>query len=180
MIEKKLITLACAIGILACGACFLPTLPEHQPPPPPLPRLALAGLQSIRVSVTNTSESHHLDPTDLALAVTKSINELTNETGVSAYDQRYAGDAVLEIHVVSESSITIPPGNKGVIFQVTISATLTRKEGDVMWRETNAAYPIACSFAPADSSNVWTEPIVRNWVINALSQRLVHRMTATP
>src|ERR1035438_9069294 len=97
MLEKKLLTLACAAGILACGACFLPPLPEHHRPPPLPARLALAGIQSIRVSVTNTSESHHLDPSDLALAVTKSINELTNETGVSAYDQRYAGDAVLEI-----------------------------------------------------------------------------------
>jgi hypothetical protein len=140
----------------------------------------LAGLQSIRVSVTNTSESHHLDPNDLALAVTKSINELTKETGVSAYDQRYAADAVLEIHVVSESSKPFPSGNKGVIFQVTISATLTRKEGDVMWRETNAAYPIACSFAPADSPNVWNEASVRNWVMSALGQRLVHRMANTP
>jgi len=35
MVEKKLLTLAGVVGILACGACFLPPLPQHEPPPPP-------------------------------------------------------------------------------------------------------------------------------------------------
>lgn len=32
--RKKLLPLAGVAGILACGACFLPPLPEHKPAPP--------------------------------------------------------------------------------------------------------------------------------------------------
>jgi hypothetical protein len=175
MIEKKLLTLACAAGILACGACFLPTLPDRQPPPPPA-RLALAGIQSIWVSVTNTSESHRLDPRDLAQAVIKSINEQSHETGVSAYEQRDAADAVLEVTVVSETEKPLPSNNKGVVFEITISATLTRKEGDLMWRETEALDPFSYSLTSDYSGNPLQNASVRAWVTNMLSTRLVYRM----
>ena len=176
MVEKKLITLACAVRILVCGACFLPPLPEHQPPPPPLPRLALAGIQSIRVSVTNTSESHHLDPLDLARAVTKSINEQANETGISAYDQIYAGDAVLAITVLSESATPSTTGDKKVSFLIDISATLTRQDGAVIWRETDAAYPFSYNLTSDHSEDAWQNAFLRTWLTNMLGTGLVHRM----
>ena len=54
MFEKKMLTLCCAIGILAFGACFLPPLPQRQPPPPPI-RSGLRGLSNVEVAVANQS-----------------------------------------------------------------------------------------------------------------------------
>jgi hypothetical protein len=175
MVEKKLLTLACAAGILACGACFLPPLPEHQPPPLP-PRLSLQGIQSIQVSVTNASESHHLNPTDLAQSVIQSINEQATETGVSAYDQRYARDAVLEIIVLSESATPSTTSDKKVSFMIGITATLTRQDGAVIWRETDAKYPFSYNLTSDRSADTWQNAFLRTWLTNMLGTRLVHRM----
>lgn len=47
MLEKKLLTLASAAAIVACGACFLPPLPQHPPLPPPV-RSALQSIHRVR------------------------------------------------------------------------------------------------------------------------------------
>jgi len=58
--------------------------------PTPPRKLDLQGIQSIRVEVTNASEFHHLDPSDLAQAVANAINWRTRETGVNAHIQKEA------------------------------------------------------------------------------------------
>jgi hypothetical protein len=166
MVEKKLITLACAAGILACGACFLPPPPDHPPPP----RLELRGIQSIRIEASNVSKSRHLDPSALAWGVAGSINERTRITGVSATAQTEAGttDAVLQIIVVSESAQTFPSGGNRLSLLVRISATLTRQDGQVMWRETDAEYPGSYHFTSANSADIWNEPDLQNSVASTV------------
>jgi hypothetical protein len=182
MLEKKLVTLLCAAGILACGACFLPPLPQRPPPPPP-PHLDLQGIQSIRVEVTNNSESHHLDPSDLAQAVANSINWQGKETRVDVHVQKEAcdDDAVLAIVIVNESAAlgaTAAKGdpNKEWLFEVKISATLTRKDGQVVWSETDSGPRFSRKLAQTDPAEVWNDPIVRNSLTLALGNRLVYRM----
>jgi hypothetical protein len=174
MVEKKLITLACAIGILACGACFLPPMPYHPLPP----HLELQGIQSIRVEAANVSESHHLDPPVLANAVANSIELQARETGVSAYDRRYAGvgAAVLQINVLSESATTSLSSDKRLSVVINVSATLTRQDGQVIWRETDAPYRFGYNLRPDDSEDVWQSAFLRTWVTNLLGTELVHRM----
>jgi hypothetical protein len=179
MLEKKLLTLACAAGILACGACFGPI---SSPPPLPPPLLDLHGIQSIQVVVTSVSESHHLNLSDLAGRVTYFINWQTQHTGVSAYAQQQAepGDAVLQITILSETVdlSSSPPltARKKLPFLIKVSATLTRQDGQVIWHETDAEYLVHYSFKPEDSSDVWKDTFLRNYVTNQLSSRLVHRM----
>ena len=176
MVKKKLVTLACAIGILACGACFLPPLPEHQPPPP---RIELLGVQDIRVAAANVSELHHIDPSALAKAVANSIELRARETGVNASAQEgagAAGDAVLAITVLDESATPSPSSNKRLSLLINVSATLTRQDGAVIWRETDAAYPFSYNLTSDHSEDAWQNAFLRTWLTNMLGTGLVHRM----
>ena len=120
MLEKKLLTLACVAGILACGACFLPPLPEHVPPPPPV-QLELNGIRRIHVVVENASPTRHLDADKLGswIAVKTGTQgrrvKLTAFSGPKAADQ----DGELKVAVLSESAT---PG------------TGVTKNGMVEWR----------------------------------------------
>lgn len=182
MLEKKLVTLVCAVGILACGACFLPPLPQHRPPPPPPPILDLQGIQSIRVEVTNNSASRHLDPSGLAQAVANAINWRTKDHGVSAHVQKEAGDgdAVLAVTVLSETATPETTAkNSGLTrwsFLVGTSASLTKLNGQRVWHETEVDSRFNRSFAQQDPGLLWNDPSVTPWLSGALSQRVVYRM----
>ena len=181
MLEKKIVMLVCAAGILACGACFLPPLPQRPPPPPP-PRLDLQGIQNIRVEVTNNSESHYLDSGNLAEAVANSINWRTKETGVSAHVQKEAGegDAVLAITVLNETATPeTTPKNGGATqwsFFIKTSATLTKQNGQVAWHETEAGSRFSRALAQDDPIAVWKDPSLQSGLSFALSRRMVYRM----
>jgi hypothetical protein len=182
MLEKKLVTLACAVGILSCGACFLPPLPQRPPPPPPLQQLDLQGIQSIRVEVTNDSESHHLDPSELAQAVANSINWRNRETGVNAHVQKEAGDgdAILAVAIVNENATSGQPAaanrDEEWFFQITATAVLTKHDGQVVWSETNGVLQFSRKFTQKDPAELWNDPIVRNWLALAVGNRVTYRM----
>jgi hypothetical protein len=177
MFEKKLLTLAGAAGILACGACFLPPLPPLPRPPRP-PHIYLQGIQNIRVEAANVSPAHHLDPSGLAQAVANSIELRARDTGVNAFAQNEAGagDAVLEITVLGESVTPSPTNGANISFLIDISATLTRQDGAVIWRETDARYPFSYSLTPDQSADAWQNASLRTWLTNVLGNRIVYRM----
>lgn len=190
MLKKKLITLACAVGILSFGACFsIPIGQQPSPPPPPPPILLdLQGIQSIRVAVENSSESHHLDPQILAQAMANEINWETREALAGAHIETGAQeeDAVLNVTILSETatpspqlSVPEPPGtlkagNWSLLFK--ISATLTRKDGQVIWRQSDTSYPVPHMFGPAEPSAMWKNATRIDQMPRLLSRRLVHRM----
>ncbi len=177
MLEKKLVTLASAAGILACGACFLPPLPQHRPPPPV--RIGIEGIQSIRVEVINASTTHRLDPAGLAQQVASTINEHPWNTKINAHvgKEDGEGDAVLEISVLSETIDAETPAKPGnVRFVIKDSATLTRQDGALVWRETEAGSSIARNVAEGDPADAWKNPALVDGVDKALSNRLVFRM----
>jgi hypothetical protein len=181
MLEKKLVTLACAGGILACGACFLPPLPEHKPPPPPV-RLDLQGIRRIRVDVKNQSVSHHLDPLELATRVANEVTAQGRRVGVTAYAGDSLGDedGVLQVVVLSENGTQ---GKKlsnwnGVewSFDLNISAVLTKKAGQVVWRESDGDYRFSNNFAQEDEADLWKEPLLLDRLTGDVGIRLVTRM----
>lgn len=175
--RKKLLTLASVVGILACGACFLPPLPEHKPAPPPI-RNGLDGVQSIRVEVVNASPSHHLVPAALAQRVVTAINSQPWQTNVNAHVGKDAEseDAVLAITVLSETSEAKPAKTGSTTFLIDDSATLTRLDGSLVWRETDAGNWISYTVDEQHPADAWTIPGLVDGVEKALSDKLVFRM----
>lgn len=193
MLGKKLLTLGCALGILAFGACFpMPVGRQGPPPSAPVPRppfqIDLTGVQSIRVMVTNLSETRHLDPSILAQAVTDQINMRSNVTGVIAHSVWEAGerDADLRIVIRSEngtpSSQLASPSPDGThkadnwSFAFKLSATLNRRDEKVIWSETDSSYAISHMFGPADQTAMWKNVATYDMAPRVLSRRLVNRM----
>jgi hypothetical protein len=146
MLRKKLLTIGCVLGILACGACFGPLSNKPAPPPPP-PLRPLGGVHTIRVTVSNTAESHHIDPSKFGRAVISVINSSNQPTegrsglhGISANDPGSA-DAILAVTILAEDAHRVHqhdlfslPGWK---VSVTSSATLTANDGRVLWSDSS-------------------------------------------
>jgi hypothetical protein len=134
MIAKKLVTLAGAVGILACGACFLPPLPQHNPPPPLSP--ALASVHSIAIQVENGTADNFFDPLMMSKATAANFNRLWKEYRVraEAFNAGEPNDAVLRIIVVRKTT-SCTPENKGIqfcSFEVIASFTFTAADGRVL------------------------------------------------
>ncbi len=171
MVEKKLLTLVCVAGILACGACLLPPLPRHEPPPPPV-RTGLNGVQSIQVVVTNASPSHHLDSAALARRIAETFNAQSWTTKVNAHvgKEPENEDAVLAVTVLSE---TVEPAKTGrMTFLIKDSATLTRLDGALAWRETEVGNWISRDVVEQNQPDAWKLP----GLVDGVSERLVFRM----
>jgi len=177
MVEKKLLTVASAVGILACGACFLPPLPE---PAPPL-RNALRGVRTIQITAANDSPSHHIDPSGLAQALMQNLNWKTSETGATAFVTQKAGvleGAALAITILSEDGKPIPlkdyPSLSRWKVVVKISATLTRQDGSQIWQETGTEYSVDHVYPRSGAP--WDDSHSSNLLASELADRLIGRM----
>ncbi|MDR3752643.1 MAG: hypothetical protein P4K93_03385 [Terracidiphilus sp.] len=177
MLKKKLLTIAGVLAILACGACFLPPLPSHEPPPPV--RNRLDGVQNIRVEVTNASPSHHLDSADLARKVAEAINEKPWKTKIGAHVGKEAAgeDAVLFITVLSETEEPAPTAKTGrMAFLINDSVRLMRLDGALVWQESGEENWIPYNVDAGDEADAWKIHGLVDGVEKALSDRLVSRM----
>lgn len=164
MRRKKLFTAACAAGILACGACFLP------PPRPAAPPLApdLRASRRIRVEVANVSPTQHTPPPRFSRTLVEQMNYRLARANIKARTNTdaQAGDAVLHIEILQESVTSKPapsfPRQAGVVFNFSVifNGTLTAANGAVIWHVTNrtcTSQPLYVSNAAApwdDSSHV--------------------------
>ena len=179
MLAKKLFTLACATGILAWGACFLPPLPIRRPPPP---RLDFQGIEVIQVEGTNLSPMHFVDPAELAVSVTKSLNARKNTTGVAAHIPLEGAyhDAVLQITVLGESANPLStPSSSGTAnwtWMVRVAGTLTRRDGVVVWRRTDLLEEVHHPFRGGDETSVRKDPILMNWLSSELGAKIAHEI----
>lgn len=177
MDKKKLLTVAGAVGILACGACLPPPLPRHAPPRPPV-LIRLEGIHSLRVEVVNVSPGHQLDPAALAQRIADRLNEQSSRMNiaVNAHVGKNVGggDAVLAITILGETVETLTPTKIRILIQD--SATLTRLDGALVWRETEAGTSIARNVAEGYPADAWKDPGLLNGVEKALSNWLVFRM----
>jgi hypothetical protein len=144
---KRVLTLGCAVAILAFGACFGPPPPSPSPPPPPpppLPHLKLPGARRILVTVTNESTSRHVDPAALGRCIAEAVNVRTDgspraDTGREAK----AGNAVLQVSIEKEEALPEAkrqPEFTTWRFAVTLSATLAGADQTVVWSEPSHVY----------------------------------------
>ena len=181
MIEKKLVTLACAAGILACGACFLPPLPERVPTPPPV-QLDLQGVHRIHVAVENASATHHLDGDKLASWIAVRAQTQARGRGLTAFSGPRAPDqdGELKVTVLTESA---NPGQKGYkkgtvgwTFEVSVSAELRNSAGVTVWRENNGHYLYEHDEKPGDATAAWEDNDQSDWLMVGVGNRLVFRM----
>src|SRR5579863_5365054 len=134
MIEKKLLTLVCAVGVLGCGACGL----LFREPPPPPPRMQLfIDVRTVRVEVFNHTATHGIDPAALKAAVIRQINLSRKRTPLRAIAEGEA-DCVLTLDVVEEEQYLAGASGERVDseqdalewqFHAVMSAALTGKMG---------------------------------------------------
>jgi hypothetical protein len=150
MERKKLITLTAVVGILLCGACFLPPPParSRRPPqsPPSRSQLDLQGSKRLRVTVADTSGAHQVDIGMLEGCVADSINR-HKEPGVPpavAGGEASAGDAVLSMAIEKESAAPeaqqLSDDSITWDFDVTLSVSVARADGVVVWTRPGRVY----------------------------------------
>ncbi len=166
MLVKKLITVAGVLGILACGACFLPE--RNAPPPPPLIP-AMQGIKTITVVATNSSSTHHIEGDLLAAAIAKDINLLRGDTKIRARVGSTAGpaDSTLSVRVLEES-VTPTPEDESTprwTFGARVSATLTRADGQILWEEKEQVHPVKQWFTTKDEAEAWKQFSKREWAL---------------
>jgi hypothetical protein len=186
VLEKKVITLAGAAGILACGACFLPPLPGHVPAPPPV-RLDLQGIHRIHVVAVNASPTHHLNADRLASLIADSARSEGRGDRLTAFSGPIAPgpstpdrDGELKVIVLNESA---NPGQKGYkkgtvgwIFEVSVSAELRNSAGVTVWRENSGHYLTEHDEKPGDAAAAWADNDLHDWLALVVGNRVVFRM----
>lgn len=179
MLEKKLLTAACALGILMCGDCFLP--PVHRTPPPPPPPMRARAIHSICVKVENRSATRHVDP-DLFLGWTIEFINGYYGTGWPRAQRdncSSSADATLQIAVSNETSTAEEADSAsqraGYRYSVQVDAVLTARDGRELWKEVNPTYQSTRLPAPG-SADPWRSFAVENWLRFGVCHSLVPRV----
>jgi hypothetical protein len=183
MLRKKLLTLACALVLVMCGGCFLPPVMvpgPKRPTPPPL-RQVWQGIHSVRVVATNVSDAHHLDGEALAITVANRINWMAQGTGIKAFasGQPAREQAVLVLKVEKESATASPATSTQTpnawSFSIGTSASLTDRNGQVLWQEVEPAVLFQNSFPQDSSIDIWTRRGFNGSLPWFLGERLAHQ-----
>ncbi len=187
MLRKKLLTVACVLGILACGACFLPpsgNSPSYPPPPAPLPPLRpeLQGIKAIRVVVIDATATHVLDPSQVAQSVSAHLLEQASHSHINLEksDALQSGEAVLCITLQSTTAVPHnPESGKSVRawrFYLSYTATLTDTRGQTIWQRKDQSYDHIYALQANGPANVWTAPGIQGLFPNAFGYYVVHEM----
>ena len=188
MLEKKLTALGCAAGIILFGACYGGT--PNPSPPPSSPPPALLGidanrLHNMRVTAINTSTSSSLSSDEVARAVARRWH--AEHTGIGVYLEgapHKGGESILTVAVLSEEALPLPRasstrveiGSAPVVLVARVSAVLTDKKGDVIWRESATDYSTSCNVASPDGMNAWKLPACQASVEETIATQLVTRL----
>ncbi len=182
MPRKKLLTIACVVGILACGACFLPpikTTPTY--PPAPL-RDELRGIRAIRVVVDDASQLHLVDPRQLEGRIDADIDSRQDQTHISAVFRAAPRpkDAVLRITLLDESATPQPPASNQSAplwqLRLTVDAKLTGPDGKVLWQQQKVTYSHNESIQTNDPVEAWKDPEASHWLSAECGNQLLGAM----
>ena len=132
MRQKKLLTAACFLGILACGACFLP---EPHAPPPPLPP-ALAAVHKLAIQVKDATGEKQPDTTQISDATVRQFNRLWSDYPIRAvpFHDAKSAEALLTILILRETA-SCSAGRNGAqfcMFDLQVSFSVTGNDGRVL------------------------------------------------
>jgi hypothetical protein len=183
MLGKKLLTIACVVGILACGACFLPPIGNtpRDPPPPPL-RDELRGIKTIDLFVDDNSDSHLVVPAQVAGRIGGKMDWLEDRTHINCAFRATPRprDAVLRITLLKESATQRAPESSqtgpGWLLELTINATLTGPDGQILWQQKNVTYSDNESFQPNDPGEISKDQKILDWISGRFSDQLLDAM----
>jgi hypothetical protein len=165
MLKKKLLTIAGVVGILACGACFLP--PIHTGPPTPLPPPPIhlpEDIHTVRVVVTDNSVPAHIDTQALANSVAAYINLIDRGQGASAHADDEPGDSELEIKIANgDASLenVLPDGTESWTFHFTFAVVLVRSNGRIVSQKPNMQVEFQLMLPPKHPADIWSIGDVR-------------------
>jgi hypothetical protein len=180
MLAKKLLTLACAAGILALGACFLPPAPVFRPPPP-APRIGLHGIRRICVTAANQAQSQHIDASYLAADIVRSIDERVDRHFLRASAACNPSDeGTLHVDLLSESAEPQPnPGSPATPrwwVAVTLNAALTARDGAVVWHAADFDMRFPYPLLAPDAATLWStrEIQIQHVIASQLTTRFLN------
>jgi hypothetical protein len=182
MLEKKLLTVAGVIGILACGACFLPPIKNTPNYPPPPLRDSLKGIRTIDLFLDDSSDSHQVNRIKAAALLCNNIDSRKDQTRIHCdfRDTPRPKDAVLRITLVKESATAhLPDSSQAAprwVLALTINATLTGPDGQILWQEQNVTYNDSESIETNDPATAWESARVLDWLGGGFSDKLLGAM----
>jgi hypothetical protein len=176
MMKQKLLTVAGVLGILACGACFLPPIGQKQPTAPPI-NPKLTGIHKIRVEVAETVDPGHLDIIELARSTASDISAEASGRGIKALTSEGRVDATLSIVITDESAFQTRMNDiNGAVnwrYDVIWDATLTTSDGNIRWQEKNRRVRFSHWFSQPPGENVWIDHAVRAEAVNQFRVQFV-------
>lgn len=182
MVRKQLLTVGCVLGILACGACFLPpikTTPTY--PPAPL-REELHGIKAIRVVVDDASATHFVDASQVAACVTQNLDGRAGRTHIRSDNRETprAGNALLRITIKNVTTTENQYAQQGAAKRwslgVTIDATLSDADGKTLWEQKDQTYRDDDSFESDDPATIWKTSRALNWLSGRFSDQILGAM----
>ena len=157
MLDKQLVTLGSAIGILAMGACFLPPSRSRSYPLPPY----LGSIQTIAINVEDVTGANTMKSESMSTETAASFNRQWSEFPIHAVPQRAdaQSDVVLHIVVTQKSfSHLRSAGNRELWeFQISSELTLTSKDGRILWSKPNRATRLSRWFAASAGMPSWND-----------------------
>ncbi|MGD0911201.1 MAG: hypothetical protein ABR928_04855 [Terracidiphilus sp.] len=161
MLKKKLLTIAGVLGILACGACFLPPIHTGPPAPPPLPFPELKDIHTVRVFVTDNSVPAHIDTAAIATVVANSVNFFRGGAGITAYVGGDPADADLTV-VISNEKATLkrvePSEGETWFFDIGFSESIKNASGEILKQRSNLHVRCFSRLPAKHPDDVWSVP----------------------
>jgi hypothetical protein len=166
MRRKKLLTVVSVIGLLACGACFLP--------PPRPARIHLRGFENMVVTVTDRSGAPLVDKDEFGQSVAAAINM---DARSDSFTTHFGGettpkDAVLQVLIVRETATPEPmsPGVFDWTLTFATDITVTRATGVALGHLPSRYFRWKGSLPASSAELAWRDPKVRTWLNNIASQ----------
>lgn len=167
MLKKKLLTIAGVVGILACGACFLPPIHNGPPAPPPPPPIQIPkDIHTVRVVVTDNSIPAHIDTQAMANSVAKYINLLNSRNGISAHagGDPAAADLIIALSNETGTLKQVEPSDSSEswLYEFTFSESLKKADGEILKQRTNLPVRVSYTLPAKLPDDVWNVPGARD------------------